>query len=468
MSRSFTGAPPLRERDGAGAPPPATVRSAARRIREGSSSPLELFELAAARIRAVDPVVRAFVAFDEESARADAEELSREAARGELRGPLHGVPIAVKDVIDVRGLPTRGGSLATDDTPAAADAPAVRRLREAGALLLGKTATHEFAHGVTTPPTRNPWDTDRIPGGSSGGSAAAVASGQCLAALGSDTGGSVRVPASLCGVSGLRPLPGDVSTDGILPFSPRLDTCGPLARDAADLAVLFEVLSGRRCRPDSSIDRLRVGTVPAEALGEVDDEVAAAVDAAVRLLTGAGATVSPVAVPPFGAWSAPRATYVLADFLDVHRQAGWYPDRRDRYGEEVAGYLAQAERITDEERAAAVRELEGLERGLRAGLAAADVVVLPTTAIPAPEVADCEVRPHVQGRAPVVGTLMRLCGPFSWCGLAAVSIPCGFTKTGLPIGLQVAGADAETVLAVAMAYQLRTDHHLRQAPPPAV
>ena len=306
-------------------PPPPTVRSAARGIREGSSSPRELFDRAVARIRAADPVVRAFVAFDEEQARADAEELSREAARGDFRGPLHGVPIAVKDVIDVRGLPTRGGSLVTDDTPAAEDAPAVRRLREAGALLLGKTTTHEFAHGVTTPPTRNPWAVDRIPGGSSGGSAAAVATGQCLAALGSDTGGSIRVPASLCGVSGLRPRPGDVPTAGILPFSPRLDTCGPLARDVADLAVLFEVLSGRRCRPGSGADRLRIGSVPAEALGEVDDEVAAAVDAAVRLLAGAGATVTPVAVPPFDAWSAPRGTFVLADFLDVHRRAGWYP-----------------------------------------------------------------------------------------------------------------------------------------------
>ena len=151
----------------------------------------------------------------------------------------------------------------------------------------------------------------------------------------------------------------------------------------------------------------------------------------------------------------------------MHRGAGWYPGRRDRYGEEVAGYLVQAEKITGEQRAAAVRELERLERGLRSGLAAVDVAVLPTTVIPAPEIAACEFRPDEHGRAPVVGTLMKLCGPFSWCGLAAASIPCGFTEAGLPIGLQVVGADVETVLTVARTYQMLTDHHLQQALLPA-
>jgi aspartyl-tRNA(Asn)/glutamyl-tRNA(Gln) amidotransferase subunit A len=227
-------------------------------------------------------VLQAFVHLDEQQVREDAAILTREAATGRFRGPLHGIPVAVKDVIDVAGAPTRAGSNVTDPTPARTDATAVARLRAAGALILGKTRTHEFAQGVTTPPSRNPWNTACIPGGSSGGSAVAVAAGQCLAALGTDTGGSIRVPAALCGVSGLRPARGDIPTDGVLAFSPRLDTCGPIARDALDLALMFGVLSGRP-RPAAvlaGIRGLRIGTVDRAALGDVSDEVDTAVAAA--------------------------------------------------------------------------------------------------------------------------------------------------------------------------------------------
>ncbi|MGY1591816.1 amidase [Geodermatophilus sp. SYSU D00708] len=439
----------------------ATVRGLAGDVRAGRRSPTEVLDDALTRMHAVDPVVRAFVSVDEERVRAEAAELTEEAVRGRFRGPLHGVPVAVKDLIDVRGHPTRCGSLVTDDRPAGDDAPAVRRLREAGALVLGKTATHEFAHGVTTPPTRNPWDPAHIPGGSSGGSAAAVASGQVPAALGSDTGGSVRVPAALCGVSGLRPRPGDVPVAGCVPFSPKLDTCGPIAGDAEDLALLFAVLAGTTCRADVPVEGLRLGAVAEEALGDVDAEVLAAVEAAVTVLGADGARSLTVDVPPFAAWSAARTVYVLSDFLEVHRSAGWYPGRRERYGEEVASYLGVAERITPREKEAAVRELGRLEPALRSALEDVDVLVLPTTAIPAPTVEETVFRPGDTGRAPVVGTLMRLCGPFSWCGLAAVSVPCGFTGAGLPIGLQVVGRDVPTVLGVAARYQGRTDHHLR-------
>jgi aspartyl-tRNA(Asn)/glutamyl-tRNA(Gln) amidotransferase subunit A len=438
-----------------------TVRAIAQDVREGRRTPQDELESALARMDAVEPAVRAFVSVDPGGLRAEAAELSEEAARGRLRGPLHGVPIAVKDLIDVRGHATRAGSRVTDDRPVAADAPAVQRLREAGALLLGKTATHEFAHGVTTPPTRNPWDLSRIPGGSSGGSAAAVAAGECAAALGSDTGGSIRVPAALCGVSGLRPGRGNIPADGCLPFSARLDTVGPLAADARDLALLFEVLADTPCRLDADLADLRVGTVPGHRLGEVDPEILAAVDEAVSVLAAAGATPGAVDLPPFSAWSAPRATYVLHDFLAVHRNRGWYPARRERYSAEVASYLAHAESITAEARDAAVAELERLEGELRAGLAGVDVLVLPTTAIAAPPVADAAYRADGDGRAPLVGTLMRLCGPFSWCGLAAASVPCGLTATGLPIGLQLVGLDVQAVLSAAAMFQELTEHHLR-------
>jgi aspartyl-tRNA(Asn)/glutamyl-tRNA(Gln) amidotransferase subunit A len=438
-----------------------TLRTTARDIRDGNGSPLDELERSLTRMRLVEPSVAAFVSVDEDRLRAEAAELTEEAARGRLRGPLHGVPIAVKDLIEVGGHPTRAGSRVTDDRPATSDAPAVQRLRQAGALILGKTTTHEFAHGVTTPPTRNPWDLSRIAGGSSGGSAAAVAAGECVAALGSDTGGSIRVPAALCGVSGLRPRPADIPTEGCLPFSAKLDTCGPIAGDAADLAALFEVLAGTRCPLAGTVAGLRVGTVPDADLGEADPEVLDAVAAAVRVLAAAGAVPAPVTVPPFPAWSGPRSVYVLHDFLTAHRAAGWYPDRRDRYGDEVASYLALAESITARDRAAAVQELERLERALLAGLADVDVLLLPTTPVPAPTVADTLFRPDATDRSPIVGILMRLCGPFSWCGLASVTVPCGFTAGGLPIGMQVVGRDVPTVLGVAVQYQARTDHHLR-------
>jgi aspartyl-tRNA(Asn)/glutamyl-tRNA(Gln) amidotransferase subunit A len=437
------------------------VRAIAQDVQQGRRTPLEELESALSRMDAVEAAVRAFVSVDPHGLRAEAAALAKEAARGRFRGPLHGVPIAVKDLIDVRGHATRAGSRLTEDRPATADAPVVQRLREAGALLLGKTATHEFAHGVTTPPTRNPWDLSRIPGGSSGGSAAAVAAGECAAALGSDTGGSIRVPAALCGVSGLRPGRGDVPAEGCLPFSARLDTVGPLGADARDLALLFEVLADTPCRLEADLVCLRMGTVPGDRLGEVDPEILAAVDDAVSVLAAAGATPDAVDVPPFAAWSAPRTTYVLHDFLTVHRDRGWYPVGRDRYSAEVASYLAHAESITAEARNAAVAELERLEGELLAGLAGVDVLVLPTTAIAAPPVADAEFRADGDGRAPLVGTLMRLCGPFSWCGLTAVSVPCGLTATGLPIGLQLVGRDVQAVLSAASRFQELTDHHLQ-------
>lgn len=437
---------------------PAGIRAAADLVRTGDLTPTDLAEMSIARVRQTDPVLQAFVHLDEQQVREDAAILSREAATGRFRGPLHGIPVAVKDVIDVAGAPTRAGSDVTDPAPALADATAVARLRAAGALILGKTRTHEFAQGVITPPSRNPWNTDCIPGGSSGGSAVAVASGQCLAALGTDTGGSIRVPAALCGVSGLRPARGDIPTDGVLAFSPRLDTCGPIARDALDLALMFGVLSGR-FRPaavHAGIRGLRIGTVDRAALGDVSDEVDTAVAAAVSVLAEAGADLRPVEVPAFPSWSAPRAVYVLTDFLEVQRRTGFFPRHRGRYGDEVASHLRQAEQITPEARSVAAAELHRLGSALQSGLADVDVVVLPTTVICAPRVADCEFDPRAHGRASVIGTLMRLCGPFSWCGLAAVTVPCGFTASGLPIGVQIAGRDASTVLAAAAAYQAQS------------
>jgi len=360
--------------------------------------------------------------------------------------------VAVKDIVDVEGLPTRAGSGVPDGGPARRDAALVGRLRGAGAVLVGKTTTHELAFGVTTPAAGNPWAPDRSPGGSSGGSAVAVATGAALGALGTDTAGSIRLPAAFCGVSGLKPRPRTLPMDGVVALAPSMDSAGPLARSAEDLELLWLALGG--VAPPGAPSTLRVGVpVPAPA---ADDEVAAAVAAAVRALAGAGGRVVAVDVPPWEAWARPRGRLLVAEALAAHRGAGWYPARRERYGEEALGYLRAAERLSARDVEDARRELAGLAGRLRAALAAVDVLALPTSPVTAP------LRDADPLRA--ARELTPPCGPASAAGLAAVSVPCGFTAAGLPIGLQLVALHERLALAAARAYQSLSDFHARRPP----
>ena len=226
-----------------------TLVEAAALVRCGAVSPVELLDVCLNRITALDGQLQAFVMVLEERARKDARRAERQIAAGDYRGPLHGIPIAIKDLAHMAGVPTRAGSAVLDTAkPSENDATVVDRLRAAGAVILGKTTTHEFAFSVFTPPTRNPWDLDRVPGGSSGGSAVAVAAGMAYAAVGSDTGGSIRIPAACCGVVGLKPTYGRVSKAGVIPLSWSLDHLGPLTRGVADAAAFLTVVAG----PDSA------------------------------------------------------------------------------------------------------------------------------------------------------------------------------------------------------------------------
>lgn len=407
--------------------------------------------------------IRAFTHLDRRGAREQARELATAARRGEPMGPLFGVPIGVKDLIDVRGMPTRAGSQVTLDTIVERDAPVVARLRAAGAIILGKTTTHEFAYGVTTPPTRNPWDFGRIAGGSSGGSAAAVAAGECVAAIGTDTGGSVRVPAALCGVSGLRPSWGDIPTEGCIPFSPRLDTCGPLARSARDLALLHRILSGKSDPGSRVPGAISVGVLGERSLGDVEPDVALAVAEAAEVLAAVGCHTTQIEIPPLASWGEARNTYMLGELLDGHRRAGWYPARRDLYGADIRYYLELAETISSEQRRGALERLAALQREFEAAVVSIDCLLLPTVVATAPTVEDAD-RSTPGGLRPVVGRLIQLCGPFSWCGMAAISVPCGLSRDGLPIGLQLVGRDTQVVLAVAELFQQGTRHHLDTPP----
>jgi aspartyl-tRNA(Asn)/glutamyl-tRNA(Gln) amidotransferase subunit A len=424
-------------------------------------SPLELTEACLARARLLEPRLRAFTYLDESGALAAAKVATEEVARGHLRGPLHGVPVAVKDLIDVAGMPTTASSRVLADNVPDRDAPLVARLRAAGALILGKTNTQEFALGVVTPPTCNPWDKARIPGGSSGGSAVAVAAGMALGALGSDTAGSIRIPSALCGISGLKPCRGSLPLEGVIPLSWTLDVCGPMAAGAVDLERMWRALAGSG--PIAPATGVVIATPDPEALGEVEPDVLDAAENAVETLCRAGARRLHVTLPPFKLWDRPRNVLIAAEALAAHRGAGWYPDRANAYGDEMLACLRRAESLSALELVEARRTMEGLEQGWRRELAGADVLALPTTMTPAPgreELTEIDVE---SSRPEVVLKLTRLCGPVNWCGLASVSVPCGFSRN-LPIALQLVARDEATALGAALLYQTLTDFHTCRPP----
>jgi aspartyl-tRNA(Asn)/glutamyl-tRNA(Gln) amidotransferase subunit A len=405
------------------------LREAAAAVAAGELTAPELFAACHARAREHEDL-GAFVALAPEP--------------GEPReGPLRGVPVGVKDVADVAGMPTRAGSEATDAEPAAADAPVVAALREAGAVVLGKTATHQLAYGVTTRAAVNPWAPDRLAGGSSGGSAVAVAVGACPLALGTDTAGSCRIPAAHCGVAGMMARPGRLPTAGLVPLAPGLDTPGFLARTAADLAFAWTALTAE---PVEARPGLRAGVPPAEALGPVDPAAqAAAEDAGARL----GAVT--VAVPAFDDFSRPRGTVIAALALEQHRRRGWWPAHADAYDPAIAYDLRAAERTGAGALLAARGRLDELARALREAIAAVDVLVLPTTPRAAPPRDDGGDLVRAERRH--AARLTRLCGPVNIAGLAAVSVFGGLDADGLPLGVQMVGRDERTVLAAAMAYE---------------
>jgi len=463
----------------------------------------EICDLYLARAAAIDPDLSAFLTVDVEAARREAAEVDRRVNRGD-RLALAGVPVAVKDTLATRGLATTAASRLLDGYVPPYDATAVARLRAAGAVVLGKTNCDEFAMGSSTEnsafgPTRNPWSADRAPGGSSGGSAAAVAARLAPAALGSDTGGSIRQPAAFCGIVGLRPTWGRVSRYGLIAFASSLDQVGPMARTVRDAAALLSAIAGpdeadltanpapvpdyeaacaRGCRG------LRVGVPRALLENGVDDEVAARFETALGVLVGQGATVVDVdlpheqhAVPAYYLVATAEASANLARYdgvrfgLRVPPPAGGGVDRMYRdtrgagFGREVvrrimlgtyalrAGYYEAYY-----QKAQAVREL--LRRDYGAAFAGVDVVATPTTPTAAFGLGEKIDDPIAMYLADVLTV-----GP-SLAGLPAISVPCGFTGASLPVGLQLVGRpfDEATVLAAAAAYERETRWHAAEPP----
>jgi aspartyl-tRNA(Asn)/glutamyl-tRNA(Gln) amidotransferase subunit A len=467
--------------------PYLSIKDAAEEIHSGLITPAELVAETMERVDALDSDLKAFVTVMRDHAYEDAERLERELRTGLYRSPLHGVPIGVKDIIAVKGVRTTAGSKVLADYVSQEDAMVVERLRKNGAIVTGKTNTHEFAYGTYTPPTRNPWDHERVPGGSSGGSAVAVATGMSLGAIGTDTGGSIRIPAACCGITGLKPTYGRVSCHGVIPLSWSLDHVGPLARSAEDCAIIFDAIagydprdpnsiSGPPSRPTASLiagpegrDTLSlqglVLGVPQEAFfAPLDPEVRAAWQAALLVLREEGAEVVDVELPL--ATIEVYRTIQKPEASLAHMQKGWLSEHRDDYTALTLQRLLEGQQVPAVDYLRAQHQRRIFSNSMRSVLRRVNALVLPTLPIPAIliEQSDQEISIDGAGENATVA-LLRLTMPFNLAGLPAISFPCGFTTNGLPIGLQVAGRAFEesTVLRIAHAYQQLTDWHRRES-----
>ncbi len=432
-----------------------TITEAAGLLRGMKVSSAELTAACLQRIEADNPRLNAFLTVTAESALADARRCDEEIASGRYRGPLHGVPVAVKDVYCTRGVRTTCGSALFADHVPDYDAAAVERLRDAGAVLLGKTAMHELAYGITSNnphfgTVRNPWHTDCIPGGSSGGSGVAVAAGLAFTALGTDTGGSIRIPAAFCGVVGLKPTTGRVSRFGIMPLDFTLDHAGPLTASVRDAAVVLNALAGHDPRDESSssaaigdylpgdevsIRGRRVGVPEEVFLERIDAEVEQSVRRAAQVTAELGAEVIPVRLPDFGAINTVGRVILLAEASTVMEP---YLEDRSRFGADVLALLDTGRLIpaTDYIQAQRLRRL--MQQEFRRVWREVDALLTPTTPIPAPRIGQAQV--ETGGRLEDVRLAStRLVRGFNVLGLPALSMPCGMHSSGLPIGLQLVG-----------------------------
>jgi aspartyl-tRNA(Asn)/glutamyl-tRNA(Gln) amidotransferase subunit A len=443
-------------------------------LRKREVSPVELTRKCLAQIEKLNPTLNAFITVTSESALAHARTAESEISRGHWRGPLHGIPLALKDLIDTAGVRTTAASALFKDRTPADDAEVVRRLKDAGAVLLGKQNLHEFAYGGSSMisyygEVHNPWDTAHITGGSSGGSAAAVAADLCYGAIGTDTAGSIREPAAQCGVVGLKPTYGRVSAHGVIPLSPSLDHVGPITRTVSDSAVMLRAIAGYDAKDANSANMpvgdylaaIRNGSKPAR-IGvprkffyeDIDPEVASAVEQALGVLRTLAGDLSEIEldIPTDRTLQTAESYAYHAEF--VARSPELYqPEtlRRIRKGEDISAAEVEHRR----------RELEQIRSQIHKVFADVDVLVTPTTPVPAPAIAELKQNPDLLRPREIL--LLRNTRPVNVWGLPAISVPCGFTTAGLPIGLQIIGPHwgEDKVLQLAYAYEQATAWHKR-------
>jgi aspartyl-tRNA(Asn)/glutamyl-tRNA(Gln) amidotransferase subunit A len=466
---------------GAGGLAYATVAELGARIRTRDLSPVELVDDLLARVER-SGALGAFITVTADAARAQAREAAREISAGRYRGPLHGIPVSLKDLIDTQGIRTTCGSRILAGRVPDRDAAVTARLRDAGAVLIGKAALHEFAYGVTTDNphfgrTRNPWDLDRIPGGSSGGSAAAVAAGLGPVSIGTDTGGSIRIPAALCGIVGLKPSYGRVSRHGVFPLAWTLDHVGPLVRTAEDAALVLQAIAGPDPRDPTTLGQrvpeftaalgrpvrgLRVGVLADDHHRLMAGDVRAAFEDALGVLRDLGIHLEEVRFPRPLEASAAQTAIIMSEAASVHDR--WLRDRPEDYGGDVRARLTRGQFVTAVQYLTAQRARALVLDEVAALLRSYAALVVPTTPCVAPLAAQETVT--IDGvRHDVRDTLTRMTRLANLTGLPAITVPCGAGAGGLPAGLQVIGRpmDEETVLAVGHAYERATPWHTRRS-----
>ncbi len=435
-----------------------TIEDFGRRLRARELSAGEVTEECLRRIHAEQPRLNAFILVMADEARRQAREADRELAAGRDRGPLHGVPISIKDLIDLRGTPTTAASRVRDGHVAAHDAAAIAHLRQAGVVVVGKTNLHEFAFGTTNEdsafgPARNPCDPTRSPGGSSGGSAASVAAGMALGTIGTDTGGSIRIPAAACGIVGLKPTIGEVSTDGVVPLSRTFDHVGPLAQTVTDAFLLYHALLGDHiASPPAPMPMSGVRlAVPRKYFCDLlDDEVRARFDAAIERLRIAGAHVDDIEIRH--AATIP-AVYLHISLPEAAAYHAWTLDTMaSKYTSNVRLRLEMGRYVLAEDYVRACAGREVMRREIDAALAQHDALVLPTLPIPAPVIGASTVE-VAGGTQSVRNMMLRLTQAFNVTGHPAISIPSEPTSAGLPVGVQLVGWRSQTdaLLRIALA-----------------
>jgi aspartyl-tRNA(Asn)/glutamyl-tRNA(Gln) amidotransferase subunit A len=455
----------------------ASIEEIGKLFRERKLSPVELTKLILARIEHLNPKLNAYITVTAELALAQAKKAESElfplrGRKGQRdRGPLHGVPISLKDNIYTQGIRATAGSKILRDFIPQHDAKVVTQLKEAGAVLLGKTNMHEFAYGVTSNnphygPVRNPWDLERIPGGSSGGSAAAVAAGLCYGSIGTDTGGSIRIPAALCGIVGLKPTFGRVSTKDVIPLSPHLDCVGPLTRTTADAAMMLDPIFVRgksepslqsAARPSRVRRRLRLG-LPKDFFSDViSPEVEFIFGQALRFLRRSDCDLKEVSIPLLFETEDAGNQIAWAEATHYHQQARWFSARAGDYGEDVRTRLEMGAKVSATAYIQAMEVRYSFIEHFHAAMANAnvDALVVPTTPIAAPMIGE-ETTSVCGTNHPTRALLLRNNRPANLGGLPAISVPCGLTPEGLPVGLQLIGAvtDEHLLLQIAKVFEL--------------
>ena len=463
----------------------ASIAQMAAQIRKGELSPVELIEATLEKVDQCEPQLNAFITVFREESLESARRAEVEIKSGKDLGPLHGMPIALKDIIYVEGTRSTAGSNFFSDESPQFDAALVSKLRDAGAIIIGKTNLHEFAFGVTTEnphfgATANPWDTARVPGGSSGGSAAAVVAGCCAGALGSDTGGSIRIPAAVCGHVGLKPTFGRTSVHGVLALAQSLDTVGPMCRYVHDVALMMNILAGYDPRDVHSVNqpvpdyadgidqpiRGRRAGVPKQHFFEnLDSEVERVVREAIKVLEGLGVEIVELDLPSAPAGHEVTLTLLTAEAGQFHQQR--LAAHRENYGVDVRELLEDGLALSATDYVEAIRIREIAKREFAQAFDQVDCILSPTAPVPAPLRSTHDLSGGSESNR-IRPRLTRNTRLINLLGLPSISVPCGFVQVedsdsalGLPVGLQISGSwwSEKTLLQIAHAYEQATPWH---------